>query len=112
MAHRKERTAKLHAAYNTMTKADAVKFAVKELGYTAAGASSWFSYWDKTEAKPAPTKQEVVEAVKTAETKSTRDADIAAAIDAAIVDDKREARNKKRREARAAKKKAQSLVTA
>lgn len=45
--HRSERTAKLHHAFNTMDRKSALAYGIKELGYTASGASSWFSDWDK-----------------------------------------------------------------
>jgi hypothetical protein len=60
--HSKVKTAKLHEVYDTRFREDALDFAMKELGYTKAGASSWFSHWDKTDpktetkAKAAPAK--------------------------------------------------------
>lgn len=54
--HRKERTAKLHTAFNTMDRKAALAYATSELGYTAAGASSWFSWWTPKGSKPAKTK--------------------------------------------------------
>jgi len=53
--HRKERTAKLHTAFNTMDRKAALAYAIKELGYTAAGASSWFSWWTPKGSKPVKT---------------------------------------------------------
>jgi hypothetical protein len=51
--HRNERTAKLHHAFDTMDRKDALDFARKELGYTISGATSWFSDWDKASNKEA-----------------------------------------------------------
>lgn len=55
-AHRKDRTNALHIAFNTMPRKDALAYAVKDLGYTPAGASSWFSWWTPKGSKPAKTK--------------------------------------------------------
>lgn len=45
--HRSARTAALHTAFDTMSRKDALKYAIEELGYTASGASSWFADWRK-----------------------------------------------------------------
>ena len=48
--HRNERTARLHKAFDEMERAEAMKFAIEELGYTEGGASSWFADWTKQDA--------------------------------------------------------------
>jgi hypothetical protein len=50
--HTKAKTADLHRAYDEMDRDDAIKYAVNQLGYTAAGALSWISHWSKTDPKP------------------------------------------------------------
>lgn len=96
MAHRSERTTKLHTAFNTLTIEEALKVAT-DLGYTVSGAKSWFSWWRKHEAAP-----KVDASAKKA--KSEKVSDPAPVVDKDAA--KREARNKKRREARAAAKRA------
>lgn len=55
--HRKERTAALHKAFDTMPKDKALEHAITKLGYTRSGALSWFSWWTpKTEKAPKVSK--------------------------------------------------------
>jgi hypothetical protein len=49
--HKRERTAQLHKAYDTMERKAALKYAMKELNYTDSGALSWFSDWSKEDVK-------------------------------------------------------------
>lgn len=79
--HRKERTAKLHHAYNTMDRKAALDFAVKDLGYTVSGASSWFSDWSKL---GTPVKVQPVEVPAPEVPLPSTDPRIAAAIDLCV----------------------------
>jgi hypothetical protein len=45
--HRSARTAELHRLYDELERKAALASAVNDLAYTASGAASWFSHWDK-----------------------------------------------------------------
>lgn len=100
MAHRKERTEKLHTAFNTLSAEEALKVGL-ELGYTAAGAKSWFAWWKNHSTGTAKATASVAKPVTKPAEKPAAPAPVAP-VDADRA--KKDARNKKRREARAAKK--------
>lgn len=49
--HRSERAAKLHEAYDTMNKEDALKYGVEELKMPKGTVRAWFSDWKRIDAE-------------------------------------------------------------